>query len=602
MAPDRVCEFVLDPEDQETWGGEDNDACLVRDAVLNENGVWECPHEAVGGGDRCIFHKPADEKDDRAVVEELLAVLETDRSDDDSQVSPQFLGAMFGTFDLSGVVSEMSAENQVVDLSYTTIEGDCDWSDVRAELESLYLDGVEVYGDTTFEHARIEGAVKTRDAEFVGESTFEEARFEDGFDCWQPIFRSETSFHGTQFHGDARFSDGKFGGTLFFNEAEFYGDAQFGKTTFVKKCTFSEATFEGETSFYRATFGVDTDEWEAHDDITFNNAWFRGETNFHNAECLGDASFFEAEFESEVEFDGAIFSGDLEFYGATFNDRVRFCDDLEGANFASADLTEADFKWANCRRANFESALLSRATLFGTDLRGAKLAGAVLGDIRIDDETQFLGHPSDDTTRSPHTVAAMRSDFYCTYDPAYEHMADQTDYDVPDISKAQSVYRALEEVARKASRSRLQARCFVRRQDLTMRSYRESMVNGDSIEERTIAGIRWARTKVTRATILYGESPWRIVASTAFVIALCAMLYPVYGIETGGGILIYSTTNNTLQTLFESLYFSVVTFTTLGYGDVQPVGLARLIATLETIAGSALLAMLVFVFGRRATR
>jgi hypothetical protein len=52
----------------------------------------------------------------------------------------------------------------------------------------------------------------------------------------------------------------------------------------------------------------------------------------------------------------------------------------------------------------------------------------------------------------------------------------------------------------------------------------------------------------------------------------------------------------------EAVHFSVVTFITLGDGDVQPVSLSRIIAALETIAESALLALLVFVFGRRATR
>lgn len=50
-----------------------------------------------------------------------------------------------------------------------------------------------------------------------------------------------------------------------------------------------------------------------------------------------------------------------------------------------------------------------------------------------------------------------------------------------------------------------------------------------------------------------------------------------------------------------SIYFSVVTFTTLGYGDVQPVGFAKYVAASEAVIGASLMALLVFVLGRRAT-
>lgn len=54
--------------------------------------------------------------------------------------------------------------------------------------------------------------------------------------------------------------------------------------------------------------------------------------------------------------------------------------------------------------------------------------------------------------------------------------------------------------------------------------------------------------------------------------------------------------------LFESRYFSVVTFATLGYGDIQPIGTsARVVAGVETILGSLSTALLVFVLARLVT-
>jgi hypothetical protein len=51
-----------------------------------------------------------------------------------------------------------------------------------------------------------------------------------------------------------------------------------------------------------------------------------------------------------------------------------------------------------------------------------------------------------------------------------------------------------------------------------------------------------------------------------------------------------------------SLYFSGMTFSTLGYGDLQPATwTVRLFATVESFIGALLTALLVFVLGRRTT-
>jgi hypothetical protein len=56
---DDTCEYVLDPDDPETWGGEGTE-CYVDENVLNEEGVWSCPHAAMDDRSRCIFHAPTE--------------------------------------------------------------------------------------------------------------------------------------------------------------------------------------------------------------------------------------------------------------------------------------------------------------------------------------------------------------------------------------------------------------------------------------------------------------------------------------------------------------------------------------------------------------
>jgi flavodoxin len=57
-----------------------------------------------------------------------------------------------------------------------------------------------------------------------------------------------------------------------------------------------------------------------------------------------------------------------------------------------------------------------------------------------------------------------------------------------------------------------------------------------------------------------------------------------------------------VPTLSESLYFSVVTFTTLGYGDYHPKQAYQTIAISEAFIGAFILAFFVVVVSRRLVR
>ena len=58
-----------------------------------------------------------------------------------------------------------------------------------------------------------------------------------------------------------------------------------------------------------------------------------------------------------------------------------------------------------------------------------------------------------------------------------------------------------------------------------------------------------------------------------------------------------------LDEVLLNIYFSVITFSTIGYGDLSPAGpWSRLLVGIESIAGALLLALLIFVLGRRVER
>jgi uncharacterized protein YjbI with pentapeptide repeats len=555
-----TCEYVLDPEDPETWGGEQGDECYVDEDMLNDEGLWTCPYETKGGDNLCLFHQPVDDKEDEEVTAEILDVLNNSQESEKA-----FIGSKFGSI----VLEERHIRSEVDTLSFchSTFER-IEFIDIRFSV------GVDFSGARLAEESYFNGSIFDSIVHFVGVETstvhFPEVRFEDKVRIRNSTF-GLVYFSAAYFSQDTQFYSLEFTDGVSLERAQFDGICSFYETTITRTADFSNAVFNDEANFWKTNF----------DD----------KVEFTNTEFFGEVFFRETEFDIEER---------IWFIRSTFRKKADFMNiDLSGADFRMADLTDADFTEAKLCDVNFESALLSRATLFRADLRGAKINGAVLGDARIDEDTQFLGHPDDDSNSSPHTFSAIRSKSCCVYDPNYDGDSES------DVDKAKSVYRALEELAGKAAQTRLQSQCFVRRQDLQKDGYKQDAKKADSWQERLIAGTRYSRAKVARGTLLYGESPWRIIGGSIGFIVLVSLFYPLgeWLRPTGGEAITYSRIlGGEWSLLLESLYYSTLTFTTLGMGDYEPMGFGQVLATLNTALGAVLIALLVFVLGRRAAR
>ena len=103
----------------------------------------------------------------------------------------------------------------------------------------------------------------------------------------------------------------------------------------------------------------------------------------------------------------------------------------------------------------------------------------------------------------------------------------------------------------------------------------------------------------------YGEKPLRVVSFSTGLILVCAVAYFLSGLNHNGDILVFHSEYGFLNNIYiflDCLYFSVITFTTLGYGNIVPTEFSRLIAALEAFCGSFILALFVVVFVKKMTR
>lgn len=98
----------------------------------------------------------------------------------------------------------------------------------------------------------------------------------------------------------------------------------------------------------------------------------------------------------------------------------------------------------------------------------------------------------------------------------------------------------------------------------------------------------------------YGETPWKVIVSAVVIIFGFALYY--FLLEAAAPSPAISSNAVHQLTVREAVYFSFVTFTTLGYGDYRPIPCAQPVAMCEAFIGAFMIALFVLVFGRKMMR
>ncbi len=377
--------------------------------------------------------------------------------------------------------------------------------------------------------------------EFWGDAQAEARRGECDFEgVYFPEDPNGKGFSEIEFQVDADFSDAEFGGDANFRDAKFGGVANFIYAKFGGKATFWKAKFGGDVYFEKAHFG----DANFGRDANFHDAKFSGKAIFYNTIFWGNARFFLAEFCAPASFRDAEFKGEVDFSWVQF-ERGSFVIDLPRG-------------WRKSTRRPF--ARLGQ----GYDAyRIAKQAAANLGD----------------------------------YSQAGKyHYAEGS---IRCWDKLISGWRLLWRLD-KPSKVGNKETPKTGIKDKLLRLFRKG--TWISLWNRLCGAGRflWAVGELVFGRLLfgYGERIRGIVIATVLVIFGWTCGYSRFGIELVGK----AASNEITHNFLECLYFSVVTFTTLGYGDMKPVGGMRALAASEALAGAFLMALFVVAMARKFTR
>lgn len=354
----------------------------------------------------------------------------------------------------------------------------------------------------------------------------------------------------TVFVGSAVFSRSVFEQDVYFNGADFLCGADFSLATFAENSSFERAKFAQRVDFMSASFkqGVD-----------FQRIVFTGDADFRGAEFTKDTKFFAAAFEQSAVFGGAAFAGNAELTGVRFVYPV----DFRGVRFT--------------QRANFQGATFAQCGDFTRAEISSRLIlkGAVLGSKGLLDFTAIDLRPGGHIQLTIEQIGRW----------GRKLIAGEDSKDKAKLASAAAQYNMLRDNFRTLpSTDPEEDRCHYKYMDLRRRASDWHWAH------------RFADWFLFKWCYGYGVYTHRVLVTVALVIVICGAIHAV-------GATVWETdVIKGYDDHFNPWYFSVITFTTIGYGDYAPRGWLRWVAGAEGFLGLFLMAVFTVSFARKFIR
>lgn len=437
------------------------------------------------------------------------------------------------------------------------------------------------------------GGIDFSGSEFRGSVIFTQSIFKGIAKFYNVKFNASegmvVAFNGAKFYDDADFYKATFNVAVNFNDSCFYGKTGFQGCVFEQQAEFYRATFKGnETSFASSTFkGVVHFEFAEFGKTTFNFAVFENGASFKNAKFEGDALFWELTILKPLEFHDATFKSKAEFLRCKFRDAVEF---------SEASFNDVSFDWSL-----FEGI--------------AELTAVYHGKASFKRSTFHLGVQIDWDRVKVERIESKK-ELIRIYVATLKQEGR-----IREATKVALQFRKeLNQYKRK--KGRLKERIQAYFEWIIFDLPTDYLTNSIKAFKSSIlivlvfAFLYWGISFTSQGAIYSSScvfSPDNLALNTninftsTFDVELNGSKLDIQGLSisnvsdqkivtlTG---CIRKNEESEIKHLFDYLYFSLVTFTTLGYGDFHPVGILKILAGIEAFLGVLFAAMISAILGK----
>ena len=249
---------------------------------------------------------------------------------------------------------------------------------------------------------------------------------------------------------------------------------------------------------------------------------------------------------------------------------------LEGAELVGTNLSGGDLTHCSLKNADLTKANLTGARLWNTDLNGANMAECDMNGSDLWNAKLF-------------NVKLWCADFRSAKSITKNSFSSGARlFDNPRINEAG-------ELSAEASYRNIKA-YFMEHgmyNDASWASFKEKTMERLILKKK--GDLNYLPSLIMNILCGYGEKPYRIILAALATIILFALLF--FSLNAVTDIV----TPDSAIKLSDCLYYSTITFTTVGYGDIipKPQTLFRLIAACEAFTGVFLTGLFIFTLARK---
>lgn len=506
-----------------------------------------------------------------------------------------------------------------------------------AGFDDTKIEGKVSFNESTFEKFHADGATFERevDISFVNvdkAASFENVLFSGSLTGQEIRFNSDVSFEASTFEMDVNFKGAEFSGGAYtvtdanFSNVTFESELDFSLSKF-RLADFSESVFRSEADFSNCEFKT----------MLFNECNFMENAKFKNINVESKAAFTSTKFKSHCDFFNSVFNGLAKFQHTEgietihlpkvdFNSETilsfkpisdEILIDLKHAKLSKGEITQPEYgqSFYDCTNAELQEIVLDNENC----------------DIPLFDHYRFCVTTFDGFDWSSHKSHLSENNWKIhEFSISPELLPDGESSNVTNPATLENTYLKAKNGAKEFGDRKAAAEFFIREM-LYRKEKNWKIATGYSVSDDLTSSIRatdikdefisiskgsvdiftriralgkWAGNTILYQSCGYGERLWRIVYVSSVAIVIWAAFYT----------LLPSTNSQTLRTvnsvskltsfdgivaIVQNMYFSTATFITLEYVGDPGSSFARWLASLEAYFGALLIALVVFVLGRR---